>query len=168
MKLRSRMGSPENQPSKKGFCNICNQFSELTWDNVPPKGSIDLKPVEMKYFHSNLKEVAEAANAPVQFHYTDERLKNEFNKTRFSQNGIKFRSICTRCNNALLGGRYDPELSRVSTAVGNLVRAHFQVGLTLPRQMRIPVQTHSVMRGIIGHLLSRTWVSGPDKTSSWV
>lgn len=145
--------SKKKRTAKLGYCNICNQYRELTFDHVPPKGSIELKPVEMKYLIDRLSEVAKH---PIRYIYADDTLKYQKPQVQLSQNGIKFRTICANCNNVLLGKRYDPEIKRISTEVGKIVRARFETGLILPSVITVPVRTHSLMRGIIGHLLAAT------------
>jgi hypothetical protein len=140
-------------PASQGYCNICLSYGKLTWDHVPPRGTVGLGPVEIRNFARWLNDAApdlggrvrNAGPAPID--------KGKF-AVRKSANGLKFRSICANCNNSLLGGRFDPELKRVSQAMSNLARAHFRIGLTLPSRMEVTVRTHRLMRAIIGHLLA--------------
>jgi hypothetical protein len=130
-----------------GYCNICNQYEKLTEDHVPPKGSIQVQPVEIRNFIDRLGQVS---NVPV-----DESIRESFgSKLLISQNGIKFKTICAHCNNALLGKRYDPEIKRISDEVSRYVRGRFLTGLSLPSKIRVTIKTHKLMRGIIGHLLA--------------
>jgi hypothetical protein len=99
-----------------GYCNICNKYDKLTRDHVPPKGSITLNPVQMK---SLTQWMAEMAPGRVNMHGGTELLAKDWHP-RLSQGGVSFRSICADCNNLRLGRRYDPELNRVSLAMGTL------------------------------------------------
>lgn len=107
----------------------------------------------MRHLIGRLEEVAKHQ---INYIYSDEHLKAGIHGRYISQNGIKFQTVCSHCNNTLLGGRYDPEIKRISSEVGKLVRASFKTGLTLPSTITVPVKTHSLMRGIIGHLLAAT------------
>jgi hypothetical protein len=134
-----------------GNCNICNEYGELTRDHVPPKGSIHPKPVEIRSF---LKWImTEKAPGRVNLH-GEVGVYDSVSRSRFSQNGVKFRSICAICNNVRLGGRYDPELNRVSKAMGDLIRMHQSIPLLVPREFSITIRTHYLVRAIVGHLLA--------------
>jgi hypothetical protein len=145
-----------NKPKKNnrttiGYCNICNQRAKLTWDHVPPKGSIDLTPVEITAL---LDTLGRCDGNPVEFHHQDESVKQRIPRKGRSQNGLKYRSICAECNNDRLGARYDLELNRVSAEVSKLVRGRFEAGLALPTEFAIKVKTHLLLRGLIGHVLA--------------
>jgi hypothetical protein len=143
-----------------GYCNICNLYGKLTWDHVPPQGSTALRNVEMRSFVDRFTEVA---RHPVNVHNDDETLRRRLERRRTHQNGLKFLTICETCNNARLGGRYDPELNRVSREVARIVRLHHELGIALPDQIRVPVRTHFLMRGVVGHLLSALQSPDPSK-----
>lgn len=146
-----------NSPRRKaaapsfGYCNICNELRELTRDHVPPKGSIDLKPVEVKNFAQWL-----AARAPGRVNGAGDPApwENVGVRYKLAQSGVNFRSICADCNNVKLGSRYDLELNRVSQTMTSLVRMQQRALITLPWEVQINVRTHFLMRGIIGHLLA--------------
>src|SRR5690242_7145362 len=92
----------------EGYCSICKKFTKLTRDHVPPRGSINLQPVEIRMFHEHLKGAV--SPVPVETHQIDENLYLRRKTVELSQSGVNFRSICDSCNNTLLGRRYDPEL----------------------------------------------------------
>jgi len=73
---------------KKGICNICGEYGKLTEDHTSPKESATITQVEMHHIVGIL-----SAEKPG-------------SRVRVSQNGVKFRSLCNRCNNSLLGGAY--------------------------------------------------------------
>jgi hypothetical protein len=127
---RNKKRNKSHQPTI-GYCNICNQQAILTWDHVPPKGSIKLTPVEIRAF---LDTIGESDGIPVEY-YGDYSHRRQFHQRRFSQNGVKYRSICAECNNKRLGARYDPEVKRVSDEVATLVRSRIEVGLNLPKHL---------------------------------
>jgi hypothetical protein len=122
---------------KNGRCNICKRNSRLTWDHVPPKGSIDITPVEME---SLLDRIAAdpATHRPT-----------------ISQNGVKYRSICSDCNNRL-GKLYDPVLNQFSKDVGQFLKSqlHFQ------QVLHLRTRPTALIRAVIGHLLAAS--SHPD------
>jgi hypothetical protein len=86
-----------------GRCNICGTSGPLTEDHTPPKGCYPPTAVELHSVVTRLNRDADGAGKP-----------------RLSQNGVKFRTLCGRCNNGLLGSDYDPPLIRF---VGTLRQA---------------------------------------------
>jgi hypothetical protein len=116
---------------KSGKCNICKREGPLTWDHVPPKGSIEPSAVEMQ---TMLQALSGNSDLP---------------KYKISQNGVKFRTICENCNN-LLGGRYDPVLNAFANDVGQFLRSK----LALPSVVKIPTKLQLCTRAILGHLLA--------------
>lgn len=119
--------------AKKDRCNICSQISDLTWDHVPPK------------FCNN----DSAKDYMLAFGVMDKRnTKNKFPYT--SQNGIKFRSICSNCNNYLLGVNLDPEYKAL---VDNLF-LRTQSKLIMPDSFTIEVKPNRLARAVVGHMLA--------------
>jgi hypothetical protein len=116
---------------KFGKCNICALEKPLSWDHVPPKGGIELTPVEME----SLFEV-----------FTGDPKNRILSE---SQNGVKFRSICGECN-ALLGHAYDPVINEFACSVGRYIRSVLQ----FPRVIHHRTHPAVLMRGILGHLLA--------------
>jgi hypothetical protein len=135
----------------KGFCNICNSEKDLTWDHVPPQGSSTLRSVVMR---SLFDDFMATARHPVRLTTVGEMEPPTPTGFRHSQNGVKFRTLCADCNNRLLGGLYDPELKKVSAAVTRLVNARYRANLELPCEVRVPVKTHKLVRGLVGHALA--------------
>lgn len=116
---------------RHGVCNICGCERPLSWDHVPPKGGIDLQPVEMETVFQRLT-YREGKRAVMQ-----------------SQNGVKFRTICAECN-SLLGRRYDPILNEFAKGIGK----YLNTTLTLPPILHHLTQPGSLIRAILGHLLA--------------
>ncbi len=141
-----------------GHCNICNRHAALTRDHVPPKGSIKVQPVEIVGFVDRLERLAPGRVTV----YGQDAVSPKPPGPSKSQDGVKFRTVCATCNNARLGGKYDPELNRVSGALGRLIRANADLGVALPRSIRIPIRTHFLVRGLVGHLLAA--IRSPDQT----
>jgi hypothetical protein len=76
--------------SKTGICNICGMHGKLTEDHTPPKGSIKIGQVELQHIVNYLSNEKPAS------------------KGRLLQNGVKYRTLCSSCNNTYLGAKYDP------------------------------------------------------------
>lgn len=112
-------------------CNLCRRRRRLTWDHVPPKGSISVTPVEQESVFRRI------VGGPDHRHY------------RISQNGVKFQTLCGECN-SFLGSRYDLVLSEFSQRLGELLKSDVQ----LPSVVQIRTQPTALMRGLLGHLLA--------------
>ena len=119
--------------SRKGICNICGISCSLTQDHVPPKGSIN--PRKM-----GIRSLAQTVNA------VDPKI------VRLSQNGVKFRSLCSQCNNNRLGKNFDPALNQFSHKVTQIILTRSQ--LVLPPKVDIKLQPQRIARSVIGHLLA--------------
>ena len=113
-----------------GKCTICGAQGKLTEDHTPPKGC--KKPTQVEMFHIT------------------ERLTSSPAKTGglFSQNGVKYRTICGKCNNSMLGAKYDPPLI---TFVNDAASKLSSYG-PLPNQLTISAQPQAIMRSLIGHM----------------
>lgn len=111
-----------------GVCNACGTHGRLTEDHIPPKGCV--RPTAMELQHVTDRLDAEKA------------IKSKGN------DGVKYRTLCARCNNQLLGGRYDPALIDFV----NRVSAFLASELVLPATMTIPMQPALVARAVWGHL----------------
>ena len=70
--------------------------------------------------------------------------------TRYSQDGVKYRTLCKCCNTKKLGSRYDPTL----VALSKVVSAYVQSALHLPNSMQIETKPNRLVRSIVGHLLA--------------
>jgi hypothetical protein len=115
---------------KESICNICGDFGRLTKDHTPPKGAININQVEMLHIIDHLNAEKPTRN------------------TRKSQNGVKYRTLCSRCNNGLLGTKYDPAFISFVSNVGGFLRTKIQ----LPRIINVPSQPQKLMRAVLGHL----------------
>jgi len=119
---------------KEGYCNICEQYSKLTRDHIPPQGCVKPTNLELRTLTQYLTE---PNGKPVN-----------------SQSGLNVLSICGNCNNNLLGTEYDPELIEVSKRVANPVRAQRKLGLSLPETIKLSVKPQRLVRAVIGHILA--------------
>ena len=114
------------------ICNICRKESVLSDDHVPPKGVLFNKVVWMDNFGK-------------QFQKDDGKPR-----IRFSQNGIRFKTICHSCNNKLHD--YDRKLAEFSRSIHNELINN----LNNPQFNEVEVECYpnAVMRSMLGHLLS--------------
>jgi hypothetical protein len=117
---------------KTGICNICKQPCELTWDHVPPQGGIDVVPLGQ---YTILEQLAGRDDRP---------------KHLETQNGVKFRTICTRCNRNLLGTEYDPTLNDFALGVGQFLKTTIK----LPSSVGYATKPARLLRALFGHLLA--------------
>jgi hypothetical protein len=117
---------------RRGPCNICGVEGPLTWDHVPPKGGIELEPVEIS------RVCAEFVSSL------------SIEKPEFSHDGLKFRTLCARCNNKRLGTKFDPALNEFALAVGRILRTN----LTLPPLLHVDAHPNAVARAVLGHLVA--------------
>lgn len=116
---------------KIGYCNICRTKQRLTWDHIPPQGGIQLQPVEINRIAGSLVPT----------------LKSE--KPEISRDGLKYRTICSRCN-ANLGSRFDPALNNFAISVGRFLNS----SLVFPPIVDVEAQPNLVSKAVLGHLLS--------------
>ena len=131
--------------AKSGACNICGSEGLLTQDHTPPKGCVRPTAMELQHVAGRL----DAGNAI---------------KTK-AHDGVKYRTLCARCNNALLGGRYDPLLIDFTKRVSDLLASD----LVLPAIMTVPTKPALLMRAIWGHLAAvgvDRYAKGP-RTEEW-
>ena len=115
-----------------GKCRICLKYGKLTEDHVPPKGGIEVEPVEMENALDHLSGIYKERNFYI------------------SQNGVKFVSLCERCNNYELGKRFDPTLNEFAKEVGKYVNSK----LYLPNEVLIETKPNAIIRAVLGHLLA--------------
>lgn len=113
-----------------GACNICGIVGRLTEDHTPPKGCYRPTQVEMQAL---IRKLADSAIGP---------------ESRWSQNGVKYRTICHRCNNTLLGGRYDKPLIEFVNSVATVLNS----SIMLPPLLAVSGQPQAIARSVIGHL----------------
>lgn len=122
---------------KQGYCLICGTHGKLSWDHVPPKGSVSVTKIE-------------------QVHLTEIMGINPISvKGIKSTNGSKFKTICSECNSKYLG-QNDEEVARVYKHLTKSVSNHF-TRLNNPfNYVTIPFNSISFCRAMIGHILSAT------------
>lgn len=114
---------------KEGKCNICGALDTLTWDHIPPRKAIFFNDVEIASIFNK---------------HSEEKYPIEF-----SQNGTKFRTICSKCNNNL-GTRYDVNF------VEFIHEASEKVYKSFPNEEYITckIKPVKVIKSLFGHLLA--------------
>jgi len=127
--------------SKHGRCNICGTVGPLTEDHTPPKGCVH--PTAMMLEHAA------------------DRLETRKGIKAKANDGVKYRTLCSRCNNAILGGRYDPALIDFVNRISGLLESP----ILLPATVAIPAKPHLVARAVWGHMAAvgvDRYPKGPD------
>lgn len=115
---------------KIGECNVCGDYGSLTEDHTPPKGCLKPTQVEMHHITRLLSDETKPS------------------KGRISQNGVKYRTLCHRCNNTLLGTKYDPSFIAFVNGVGKLLTS----SLHLPNSIAVRGKPQAIMRSLLGHI----------------
>lgn len=69
-------------------------------------------------------------------------------KGRISQNGVKYRTLCHRCNNNFLGTRYDPPFISFVNSIGQ----HLKSSLHLQELVHVRGQPQAILRALLGHI----------------
>lgn len=123
----------ETRGLQSGQCNICGDFGRLTEDHTPPKGCIRVGNVEIQHIVNGLSAAKPMSGG------------------RRSQNGVKYRTLCHRCNNSLLGANYDIAFNSFVNTVGSVLKSPLQ----LPATMSVNGQPQKIMRAILGHLCAQ-------------
>lgn len=111
------------------YCNICGQKTKLTWDHVPPKCCYNKYSIKVNSWYNGVPTG---------------KYEKEF------QSGIRFRSLCERCNNAVLGAKYDTELEYFTDYIKDMVMSSIQ----LPDTFNLSLKVNKICRAICGHMLA--------------
>ena len=128
--MENRRNYAREKRKLKDRCNICGQVSNLTWDHVPPKFCFNNEKVK----YNSLLEINEKSP-----------------QSKISQNGIKYRSICSRCNNDLLGSDYDKEYKKLVDILYKLYITPGEIGQYVEIE---GINANKIARAIIGHFLA--------------
>lgn len=112
----------------RGPCSICGTPDNLTLDHVPPKGATRITAVEMRDLTARLS------------------MDGTQGRCELSQDGVKFRSLCRRCNNERLGAETDPELVKLCNHADAVLRSR----LVLPPSFAIDVRPMRALRSVVG------------------
>ena len=118
------------------YCNICGEKKELTWDHVPPQSSLFQPDMLANTLFSTLPSEKEYMR-----HY---------------QSGIKYRSICAKCNNMVLGNN-DSEYKRFIKSVHNQLLEKLEISQGVIQSIDtiiVKTKINRLLRSICGHLLA--------------
>lgn len=116
----------------RGKCNICGETAALTVDHTPPKGYAPALPVRIAHLAERLGSTASQLS-------------------RKSPDGLKYRSLCQRCNSELLGTQYDPTLIRLAKDVTCLLESE----LLLPGVTSVVTKPQRLARSVLGHIAAQ-------------
>lgn len=114
---------------KDGRCNICGEYGKLTEDHTPPKGCFNPGAFEVQRLNDALNN------------------QHKVRKVR-ANTGLRFRSLCAKCNNEKLGGIYDPALIAFTNQLSSMVRFRE----TLPPTLAVQAEPQKIMRAVYGHI----------------
>lgn len=126
------IGYTQFRREKVSLCNLCRQKKSLSWDHVPPKGGIEITSVEQEAILERL---------------TGDPAKPKYS---ISQNGVKYRTLCAKCNNEWLGAKYDPILNDFAIGIGRFLNTT----IDLPPVIDYETKPTALIRAILGHLLA--------------
>ena len=112
--------------SKYALCSIW-ELKKMSDDHIPSKccgnsGKVFYRRFTPEYIGSKAKPI----------------------KDLYSQNGIKFRYICSDCNN-LLGTKYDDELGKFKEVILKLLKGSNE---------NYNIDVNKIVKSIVGHLLT--------------
>lgn len=124
------MNQKKIKRNKIDICNICKEKKPLSWDHVPPKGGIKLSSVE-------IKEVFQLLSG------------REESSIKISQNGVKYRTICSECN-SIIGTEFDPTLNNLNKSIINYIQSKD----VLPKHFFARVKPIRLMKCILAHLVT--------------
>lgn len=137
---------PATRGPENGRCNICGDEGPLTKDHTPPKGCVKPTPIILRHAIDALgAEPHQKAG-------------------RLLQDGVWYRTLCSRCNSGRLGDRYDPTLIEFTTQI---VRAT-ESGLLL-QSIEVKTRPQRLVRSIFGHIAAQgvdRYLKGPH-TEDW-
>ena len=100
---------------------------------MPPKASFDLDSTILQTLFQDMSSRA--------------GLGDQFSE---SQNSVKFRTICSKCNSSLLGKKYDPVLRQLVRSIVLMAKSK----LITPKKVQFTTKPHSLARAVCGHLLA--------------
>jgi hypothetical protein len=118
---------------REGYCLICGTFGPLSWDHVPPQGSITITKIEQAHL-TEVMGVNSDAVIGVK-----------------SSNGSKFRTICKHCNSSHLGAN-DQEVARVYKGISEKIKQYFLKANSPVNHVHLPFDGMKFCRAMVGHV----------------
>lgn len=128
--MNSSMYYKKTKRDKIDRCNICLKSSALSWDHVPPKGCSNFGNTIINSFF----DIYTGSNS---------------HSTLLSQNGLKYRTICSDCN-SFIGAKYDEDLIDLTTNIVRFVNSD----LIIPPNIKLMVKPLRIIKSITGHMLA--------------
>ncbi len=119
----------------RGPCNICGVVDLLTDDHVPPKGCPRVSTMRM---HQLIRVLGDGQVLPT---------------GRQAQSGVKYRTLCKRCNSQRLGIECDPALISLAQNVDRFLSA-ISAGIVVPSHTLVRTRPQRVLRAVVGHSLA--------------
>ena len=121
-------------PQKKyGYCRICTEDKKLTVDHIPPQSCYN----KDHYFTTTV--------------HPSYRGKKD-NSTR-SRKALKFKTICTECNNLL--GKFDKDLSILCKYLHQFFKSRNYIFLREQYTLEDEdINYHNVIKSLLGHILA--------------
>jgi len=117
---------------RDNICNLCKKtYPSLTWDHVPPKGGLDLSAMEIRSYSNSYSNPISSLRS-------------------ISQNGLKFRTLCQKCNNEILGSNNDDCFNKLMRDVKQIITSQ----LVMPPITIIKTYPTKIIKAILGHLLA--------------
>ena len=123
---RRKINYIKEKRKKIDRCNICGEVKELTWDHVPPKTVTEAKCVNVNRLFEGIPE--------------------DNNCAAVYKKGIKYRSVCAKCNNVLLGAN-DSVYSDFMGEINNSIMEE------QTKELAIHVNISSLCKAVLGHML---------------
>lgn len=120
----------------KGYCVICGRFGDLSFDHVPPQGSVIITRTEQRLITESTVDTFKKVKGAV------------------SKNGSKFRTICRSCNGVLSVG--DNEIARIYQILTPVIKQYFESPFEPYSFKKIRIDAKKYARSMIGHILSAT------------
>jgi hypothetical protein len=129
----------KNKKKEKDYCNLCKKWRRLSMDHIPPKGGIEIFDEEITDLYENSG--------------TDQYIGWESRENvECSQSGLKFRSLCKKCN-SMLGVGFDPDINKLNTNV-QIIYASIYTPLQQAQVAQIKTNPLKIAKGIIGHIIA--------------
>ena len=127
---KNQAGSLITKRAEYDRCNICGKMEKLTDDHVPPK-----------FWHnSSIKRYSQGLGT-----YNPEGTQNQFPWK--ARQGITFKSLCSDCNNRILGSETDRSLQQLCESV----KKNMRVG---SKHFNCRIKPNRVAQAVAGHMLA--------------
>jgi hypothetical protein len=117
-----------------GYCMICGLYKRLSWEHVPPKCCTRPMPVEQKLVSEAMERQGEITAAK-------------------STSGSKFKTICHKCNNEIIG-TCDQEVATTIKLLNVELKNYYSSCSYVGSIISVPFNALKFARAMIGHILA--------------